>query len=58
MAMRSRNNRKRAVRASRAYYYSRLADLALQAFEQAVERCAGYASTPGLGSLRTLHMAE
>ena len=47
-----------AVRVAKAWLRYDRTDLALQAFEQAIERCAGYASTPGLGSLRTMHMAD
>jgi tetratricopeptide (TPR) repeat protein len=43
-----------AVRVALAWLQYGRRELALQAFEQAVERCGGYAATPGLESLRSL----
>lgn len=43
-----------AVRVAHSWLQYDRPDLALQAFEQAVKRCGGYAVTPGLDSLRPL----
>jgi tetratricopeptide (TPR) repeat protein len=43
-----------AVRVAKAWLQYERPELALRAFEQAVERCSGYASTPELTSLRPM----
>lgn len=47
-----------AVRVAQAWLQYGRKELALQAFEQAVEACGGYASTPGLDSLRAMRVTD
>ncbi|MCC5867730.1 MAG: tetratricopeptide repeat protein [Gammaproteobacteria bacterium] len=47
-----------AVRVAKAWLRYERPELALRAFEQAVERCGGFASTPELAALRPMLAAE
>ena len=47
-----------AVRTAKAWMQHDRPELALQAFEQAVERCGGFAHTPGLAALRPALASE